>query len=74
MSWRASGRHPITHRTDTWTCNTNGRLQVRHCGHPTANRPYLIVIDGIERPDLGAHRWLAYAQHAAEQAIANEEN
>ena len=74
MSWRASGRHPGTHRTNVWTCNTNARLQVKHCGHPTANRPYFIIIDGVERMDLGTHRWLAYAQHAAEQAIANEEN
>lgn len=73
MSWRASGRHPVTQRINTWSCDTNARLQVRFTERPASKPSYLIIIDGIERPDLGAHRWLAYAQHAAEQAITNHD-
>jgi hypothetical protein len=73
MSWRASSRHPVTQRINTWSCDTVARLQVRLREQPASKTAYLIVIDGIERPELGAHRWLADAQHAAEQAITHHD-
>jgi hypothetical protein len=53
-------------RTLAWRCTTDSRLVVRHCGHPTANRPYWIIFDGIDLLDvLGTFRLLAQAQTAA---------
>lgn len=53
-------------RAGAWRCPSDRRLVVRHCGHPTALRPYYVVIDGVERVhDLGAFRLLPDAQMAA---------
>jgi hypothetical protein len=52
----------------TLRSKTDRRLVVRHCGHPTALRPYYIVFDGFERVhDLGTFRQLHEAQLRAEQ-------
>lgn len=73
MSWVASDwRQEIRRkpRAIAWTCTTDRRLVVRHCGHPTALRPYFLVIDGVDMyPTRGAFRLLAVAQHQAELAV-----
>lgn len=61
----------VTTERDRWgssrqlVCPHNRALVVQHCGHPTANYPWYVVIDGIERMDLGTHRLLGQAQRAA---------
>lgn len=58
-------------RAIAWQCQTDRRLVVRHCGHPTALRPYWIFIDSESRlEDLGTFRLLADAQMAALKAVA----
>lgn len=74
MKWvavehRADQRNGAKRRAIAWTCTTDSRLMVRHCGHPTANYPYYVRIDGIDRMDLGTHRLLAEAQAAAMRAV-----
>lgn len=73
MNWHPTEfRSPNTSRfrAIAWRCNTNRRLEVRHCGHPTALRPYYIRIDGKDRiEDLGTFRLLPEAQLAAERAV-----
>jgi hypothetical protein len=68
MSWYISDEHHDGRgkkRAIAWRCSYSRRLEVRHCGHPTANYPYWIKIDGQDRPDLGTHRLLAMAQDTA---------
>lgn len=52
-----------TLRANAWTCEQLPGVTVRHCGHPTALRPY--HVEGGHGP-LGTHRLLAIAQVAAE--------
>jgi hypothetical protein len=53
-------------RAIAWGCTTNHRIAVKHCGHPTANYPYYICIDGLELvQELGTFSTLASAQLAA---------
>jgi hypothetical protein len=35
-----------TRRAIEWVCIHNRQLRVRHCGHPTANYPYYILLGG----------------------------
>lgn len=68
MSWFISDEYHDgrgKRRAIAWRCTTNQRIEVRHCGHPTANYPYWIKIDGRDRMDLGTHRLLAVAQDTA---------
>jgi hypothetical protein len=58
--WQAS--HWRLGRAVEWT-HTSGAI-VRHCGHPTALRPYWV----IGRP--GTHRLLKDAQAAALEVLA----
>jgi hypothetical protein len=70
MKWYASEhRHQDRQgkrRAVAWSCATNHRIAVRHCGHPTANYPYYICMDGVEMVrELGTFPTLASAQLAA---------
>lgn len=60
MSWEPIHRNPWG-RYDAWRCS-NGEV-VRHCGHPTALRPY--YIDG-KLEEVGTFRLLKEAKAAAE--------
>lgn len=61
----------IGHRSDvhgrnmSWTHPDLPGIEVRHCGHPTANRPYYIVGRGMRRKFYR----LAEAQQAAMTGI-----
>jgi hypothetical protein len=58
-------------RAIAWQCRTDRRLVVRHCGHPTALRPYWIEIDGVSQlTKLGTFRTLDQAKFAAMRAAA----
>lgn len=52
-----------TLRANAWTCEQLPGVVVRHCGHPTAIRPY--YVEGSHGP-LGTHSLLSAAQLAAE--------
>jgi hypothetical protein len=69
MSWAPiefRDEHNSRRRSVAWVCKHDRRLVVRHCGHPTALRPYYIEIEGRERVhDLGTFRLLEEAQLAA---------
>lgn len=69
--WHATAWSPVgpKHRAIAWTCSTDSRLVVRHCGHPTANYPYWIEIAGVSQLNtLGTFRNLDPAQAAAVKA------
>ena len=60
------GRRGPWGRNVAWTHPAYPGLEVRHCGHPTALRPYYIV--GL-LGELGCYRRLAHAQRAAVMAV-----
>lgn len=54
-------------------CPHDRRVVIRHCGHPTALRPWYVILDGVERVnDLGCHRTQGQAQRVALDAWAVE--
>jgi hypothetical protein len=60
ITWKG---HPgPTGRNDKWTSDELPGVLVRHCGHPTALRPY--YVDG-RLNELGTFRLLKDAQQAA---------
>lgn len=67
-SWVASERHPGTGRACAWACESHPGWEVRHCGHPTANRPYFVERDGepvlipVGETGINTFRTLAEAQ------------
>jgi hypothetical protein len=63
--WIIAGR--ILGRARAWEHVAAPGLVVRHCGHPTALRPY--YVDGMLR-ELGTFSRLRQAQAAAELALA----
>ena len=66
--WTVTARRPDggKGRAGEWTCARDPRLVVRHCGHPTANRPYYVLFNGEELVNvLGTFSLLAQAQAAA---------
>jgi len=65
-AWHTNGQR---RRAVAWRSIRDPGLEVRHCGHPTANYPYWIIIDGQDRlHDLGTFRLLADAQASAMKA------
>jgi hypothetical protein len=66
--WAVTARRPDggKGRAGEWTYRPDRRIVVRHCGHPTANRPYYILFNGEELVNvLGTFSLLAQAQAAA---------
>ena len=62
-SYRQGRNRP---RAVEWTCSTDTRLTVRHCGHPTALRPYYVEFAGQSLLQvLGTFPHLARAQAEA---------
>jgi hypothetical protein len=66
-----TGRRWIGHysrimgRNQRWTCPDLPGVEIRHCGHPTALRPYYVI--GVEQLHGDTWRLLRDAQRAAEQ-------
>lgn len=68
--WIPAGGRTMKRRAIAWSCRTDARLRVRHCGHPTANYPYYVEIDGVSQlNELGTFRLLDEAQAAAMRAV-----
>ena len=59
----STGRKGPLGRNGSWTSEQLPGIEVRHCGHPTALRPY--YIEGL--PIARKFRLLKDAKHAAEQ-------
>lgn len=60
-------------RNKSWTCEQLSGVVVRHCGHPTAPRPYYVEgadVTGCDRLVRLTFPRLAEAQEAAEAAAA----
>lgn len=69
--WRIAGR--LLGRARAWELERDPRLVVRHCGHPTALRPYWVIVDGASLLDmLGTFRLLREAQAAGERHLIVE--
>lgn len=68
-SWSAIGRNPLG-RSNAWSSPATPRLTVRHCGHPTAIRPYYIEADGERFACERKFSRLQEAQRAAELLAA----
>jgi hypothetical protein len=68
VKWPAIHRSPWG-RNDAWQCPAivGARLVVRHCGHPTAIRPYYFP----DLPELGKFSRLNYAQACAEALLCH---
>jgi hypothetical protein len=67
--WMPAIGRSAKRRAIAWSCQTDARLRVRHCGHPTANYPYWVEIDGVSKlSELGTFRSLDQAQAAAMRA------
>jgi hypothetical protein len=64
--WSPASWHPVTRRAWAWRFDADRRLVVRHCGHPTALRPYWVQFgDNSLLNVLGTFSLLAEAQQAA---------
>jgi hypothetical protein len=48
--WQGTARGARCGKYDAWTCEQIPGVIVRHCGHPTALRPYYIQGEGLEIP------------------------
>lgn len=65
--WSRFQRDPLGRRWCVWVAPERGAV-VRHCGHPTALRPYRVTVGGLEIEQK--FRTLEAAMIAAETAKA----
>lgn len=68
--WQGFARGPRGGKYDAWTCAQLPGVIVRHCGHPTALRPY--HVEGLEDPSASEFPRLVEALQAAEAAAGVE--